>query len=365
MKKYKIFKWFTLVKDFIVKYQLWIGLVLSVIGIGLYLTFYPVSQNPHLTFYYKTFDLVKINETNENLKIYFKGDDIQKEKLHLTVFEVTLINDGKSDIDKTAYEQNIPFGIRISKGFITGCNVAAPSQANQDLAKGIYLKESADSTEISLEKVIIKVKEQVKIKFTVLHKEAEVPHPIIQGRIANTNIGLEEGDVKDGKDLWYTLKIIAYLGLGLLLLIITITGAGWVITWFISLALRLLIRSYYGRQYKGTPAQRAMVDIFAEMGQKDFLLCLDIIKDEAQVNSAYTEEKKNEEAVNRVYKLVDEKKFLRGGITSKEKYESDILTAIRLLLEDNLAKETSGTLKIAQNFLDEIPIIVGKISKDQ
>ncbi|MGZ4056365.1 MAG: hypothetical protein ACXVDZ_18250 [Bacteroidia bacterium] len=336
------------------RYNLFIGLLLTIIG--LWLTISPPSQNPHLSISYQKVDLIKLNETNKDLKVFFRGKDIEKEKLNLKVYIVKLFNDGKSDIQPQQYDSNVPFGLSINNGFITGYNIIESN--DNSLPKRLFASIQADSTKLIFKNAMIKAKQYVKFKFTVLHKEQQSPQINPTGSIANVAIQLSENDGKGETDWVAVIKFFVGLIIAFIVLVWIINNTSTAVDFIFSFIRKIIIKKKFDQHYDPTNRiHRIMVKIYSITGKKKFIEMLNILEDSNKTNELYNEEIKNKDAVARFYILYENKKVTSGNITIKDEYESDFLDIIEILkgADPPLAEQQeNGTIKINPEFINAI-----------
>jgi hypothetical protein len=336
------------------KYNLGVGLVLTLIG--LWLSFSPPDQNARLIFYWKSSDLIKVSESNENLKIYFRGQDIQEKKLSLNIFDVTLVNSGRGDVRVGDYDPLVPFALLVTNGFVTGFSITDAS--DKGLMTTIHTEGLGDSTHILLNKIIIKSKQWVKLKFVVLHKMNEEPKIACSGRIANATVQCEEGTSNDGVDwagLFTGLAWIAIIFGGLYL-------GGYLIHMIFKISRRFVRKNAIHRIYRhvfdqGNVIHRLLVRIYCEVGSSQFKGIMELLSDQEKLNRNYNAEIANKLAVKRFFELKKAGLVANGSTVTEQEYTSSLLVVISTLVTANFIIEAEGQISIKPELLAEIRII--------
>ncbi|MDP1879973.1 MAG: hypothetical protein Q8K60_03420 [Parachlamydiaceae bacterium] len=337
------------------KYNILISFCLAIWG--LWATLCPPSQNPHLIFNYKAFDLVNVNENNKNLKVYFNGQDIQKEKLNLKVYSVTLKNDGSNDVKPTDYDISEPFGIQVKNGFVTGCEVLSSDDAY--MKNKFYSNKILDSTKIVFNRIILKSKKSIEFKFTVLHKDNAFPKLKEMGEIANTSIDIVEGENEE-TDWLGLLQVLAIFGFSILGFILFVTGLDKVVGFCKRSLRKMTIKNKYGRKFDNSNANhRLIAEIYSTLGKKQVKDVLSILIDQEKLNQVYFKEKKDIEAVDIFSQLYKEKRISSNTSTLADiKYISNFFIVIELIREDKLITENEGHVSINAELLEEIKVVL-------
>ena len=337
-----------------IRYNIAIGLGLTIIG--LYLAISPPRRDPHLVINYTVFDLVKLNESNENLKIFFRGQDIEKEKLNLKVYSIKLENKGKSSIGITDFDPRIPFGIEVKNGFITGCNLVRTKDQDPYLLNNLYSNKIEDSTRILFNKVIIKPRQFVRLKFTVLHKENVIPAIFPLGRLSSSDIDITNTDDSKETDWWEVIKVFVYIALFIWGLIWLFKGIGWFNDYITQVIRKKIILKKYDHHFDShNKIQRIIVKIYVDLGNKGFIETMNILKDSENLGRIYKEEEENNETIDHFNRLKKEKKIDTGNDKEDIEYGSDLLYTVELLEEVKLIQITSeGKIEMDQNLVPEI-----------
>ena len=153
--------------------------------IGLYTFFH--ERKPSLSFEI-------INETNvldvhknlEDLTIYFKSENIQKNNLNLRIITIQVLNNGEVDILQSYYDQKMKWGFRVSNGKII--NDARIVNSNSEyLRNNISPKVVGDNT-VELEKVIFEKGKFFSVEVLVIHNKSNLPEIEYVGKI----VGIEK-----------------------------------------------------------------------------------------------------------------------------------------------------------------------------
>ncbi|MGZ7067245.1 MAG: hypothetical protein ACXVHT_03015, partial [Methanobacterium sp.] len=187
----------------------------GILGIifSIYTYKHPLEQKPALTFHVsEAFNAVTLKKSLDGLNIYFKGKDLQKEKLVLTVYKIKLSNDGKGDITLPMYGDTA-FGLSLKKGdgIFIGVNITGDTNGYIQKELKPYLKDSAT---VLFKPVIIESKKSADMELVVIHKESITQlHFTPHGKIAGMDNILLTTDDSDHlfslTDLWAILLIIA------------------------------------------------------------------------------------------------------------------------------------------------------------
>lgn len=358
MKDQSIPNWIKKIGRFYVRYNLVIGLLLTILG--LYLTIYPPRRDARLVINYSEFDLVKRNDANENLKIFFKGSDIDKEKLNLKVYSVKLENKGKTAVSIADYDPRIPFGIEVKNGFITGFDMLPIKGGDSYLLNNLFANKIEDSTRILFNKVIIKPHQFIKLKFTVLHKDSIKPQIIPIGKLSSSDIELVNGDDEEETDWVEVIKFFLFLILGIWLVPKIFGLFGKLGNYTLGLIRRKIILNKYEHHFDNhNKIQRTIVKLYSELGKKSFIEIVGILKNESNRDRLFEEEKYNERVIERFNLLIKEKKIDAGNTKSDIEYGSDLLFAIELLEEVGLIEVNANEkISIEDSLLDEMEFVL-------
>lgn len=183
-------------------------LAISTIGsfvFGIYAFFY--NKSPSLSLY-KTSEInvLEINRSLDDLKIFYKDEDIKNSNKNIKIINLQIKNDGKIDITQNMYDDELPWGILIEEGNIVQARVIDAS--NNYLLKN--LEPSIINNSIVFNKTIIESGESFSIELVVLcENKVPLQYKII-GKIAginNSNIKIIENNSGQEKSFWSELFI--------------------------------------------------------------------------------------------------------------------------------------------------------------
>jgi len=339
--------------SFVKAHKVIIGAIWGIVTtlLSLYLTIWPIEQNPKLTFYQKQkFDVLTIDKPIDELQVLLNGKDIRKDGYNLKVYKLKIINEGKRDIRDGDYAADVSFGINVHGGKIVRANM--DDVKNSQLSPNLISKLSVDSGSIILNKSFIGKDDYGFIDIWILHKNDIDPFLSLMGKIADTQMRLSQED--ETKNINWK---------GLLQLILT---GGWII-----LALMLLgylfeflkvktnlffIKSKYGHRFDDSDKnQRVITKIYCALGKKRFLKILPALENTENMVSLYQEEIRNKEVVESYYHLSKASKV--SAEIKDANYKSDFLFAIDIINHAGLAEIQDHSPTMNKEFQKELGIL--------
>jgi hypothetical protein len=126
-------------------------------------------------------DVLDVHRPLEDLKLSFRGQDIQQQNLNLRIFTVRVSNKGREDVLQGQYDQESPWGIKVSVGQIIEARLATNNSTY--LASRIQPEITSTDT-ITLKKVIFERDRFVTLEMLVLHHKGSPPRILAFGKIA-------------------------------------------------------------------------------------------------------------------------------------------------------------------------------------
>lgn len=324
---------------FIKKHKIWIGSIWGVLTtiLSIYLTINPLEQNPRLTLYEKSkLDLFAIDEPVEELQVVLNGKDLKKKNLNLKVYQFKLINNGKRDIRRVDYAEEVPFGIHIKNGKMAKIYI---NKAHKTYASRKFLnKQYKDSTKINFNKIFLGQKEYISFDLWVEYEKDKEPSLALSGKIADTSIELTN-DAESRIQEWWSGVILP-----IFLIILVIIAIPWFINLlhfcsdFIQRKFRKeIIKKRYDHHYDRTNKRhRLIAKIYSLYGRKEFIRILSTLINNNLLKDAYLKELENEEIVDLFIELQKNGKTTLSKSEKIDRYDSPILNAIDLLNESEL-----------------------------
>lgn len=342
--------------SFVKPHKVVIGTIwgISTTCISLYLTIWPIEQNPKLTIYQKQkFDIFTYDKPLDGLEVLLNKSDIRKDSFNLKVYKLKIINEGKRDIRYVDYSAETPFEIEISGGKAVRANVEQPGQGRIDRALVAGL--NPDSTAVEFKKVFIGKDEFEFIDVWVLHKNNMEPTLSVSGKIADTGIEYSQEDESKNIDWFLLLKGVLFFGgciLALLLLDFLVASMK------NSLRKHNIKKLYGDHYYEGNKIHRVIVKIYCLTGRRRFKMILSILGNVEMANNAYQTELNNKRVVESYYNLSKSPNIDTENKIRNADYKSEILTIIGMLKNAGmLATEDSKVVEIKDDFLREIVVI--------
>jgi hypothetical protein len=329
------------------------GALGTIFGIVSY--FVPLNQNPNLTYFQKSVvNVFSLNDSINDLQIFFKGEDLRKQRLNLKVYTIKLINNGKSDISLEQYDKNIPFGIGVKNGFIIA--VDSIESNDQDLYKELH-PNFKDSCRIVFNNVLIKKNKFIILRIIIIHKSNLTPQLSTLGKISNTDI-LYTSD-EDSTTDWFK---VAYVLVGIILGFIAL---GYILSFIVKVfeivrteIRKQIIKRHYDYKYDtiNHPLQTLIVKIYSLVGRKRFVEILSILIDNERLDAKYIEDNEDKRAVERFNYLKETKKVVVSKDIDEVEYKSNFLKIIKILLDENVAIDDGGVISIGPSFQHEMQL---------
>ena len=149
-------------------------------------------------------NVLEINRSLDDLKIYYKDEDIQNENKNIKIIVLKIKNDGKVDITQDMYDVDLPWGILVNEGDIVQARIIDSS--NDYLSKN--LSPIINKNIIEFNKIIIESGESFSIELVLLCENKTILQYEVFGKIAginNKNIKLIENNNDQGKSFWTDL----------------------------------------------------------------------------------------------------------------------------------------------------------------
>jgi hypothetical protein len=321
------------------KYRLWIGSIWGILTtiLSFYLAFYPLEQNPELTFYQKSkLDLLAIDDPVEELKIVINGHDVGEKNLGLKVYKFKLINNGKKDIRKIDYAEEVPFGLQIHDGKMARIDVI--NTTNGVLSRNLINKQNNDSTKILFNKIFFGKQDYVILDIWVEYSRDKNPSLYPTGKIADTHIKLtdqQETTLKSWVTEWWPVALIIA---GIFVGIYGATLISFLYRKTKEMTRRQIMRAKYDHHYdRSNKRHRLILKIYSLYGKNKFINLLNIFVDEDVLRKTFEEETSNEYLVEEYIMLFKSGKIQAGKSEIPADYPSDFLDTLGLLLEAELA----------------------------
>lgn len=306
--------------------------------LSLYLTFFPIEQNPRLTLYEKSkFDLFAIDEPIEELQIILNGVDLKDKKHNLKVYQFKLINNGKSDIRTTDYSTEVPFGLRIKNGKMVKIDIGKSHKTYT--AKSLLKKQYADSSKIHFNKVFLGENEYVLFELWVEYENGTEPTVSIHGKIADTTIELTNKEESKIKSLWNDYLFPVSLIIGIILafmLIVKILERTY--DSILGFLRRQVILKKYDHHFDRTNRRhRLIAKIYTNFGKTKFIEVLKQLLDQDNLQKTLNSENENAYVVETFTSLAKEKRTSLSAKDADIDFHSPFLEVISMLEEAELA----------------------------
>jgi len=127
-------------------------------------------------------NVLDIHKPLGDLVILFQGEDVQKKRLNLRIYNLRLENTGGTDIRQGDFDQQLIWGFRVQGGKI----VDEPRwlESNYDYLKGQLNPRKIDDSTVEFRKTIFERDKYFKIEFLVLHGKDTKPSIAPLGKIA-------------------------------------------------------------------------------------------------------------------------------------------------------------------------------------
>jgi hypothetical protein len=344
------------IKTFFQRYYNIISFALAFLGIlgtiwGVYVSKYPPDQKPKMAFHInEAFNAVTLNKAIDSLEIYFKGKNLKKEKLSLTVYKIQLVNEGRGDLTENLYGDSL--GLRIKNGVLIGINLLGDKKGYVAMHIKPHLK---DSITVLFNKVIMESKKHVEFELLVIRKDEAIINFNSVGKISgmDDNIPVIQ-DSHDPSAFSFDDAVSLFLIITCLLAILFL---GFGITRFYEMLKTKIRRARILRLFEYrlknlSEAKLAMVFLFGKMGRKHLRETLKIFQDKELTQKSWLEEDSEEKMTTRINLLKKMKKVKMDG--KEITYISNFLFSVQYLIKNDLATVSDGKLNIAQEFINEI-----------
>lgn len=327
--------------QFVKTHKVLIGTIWGILTtlLSLYLTFFPIEQNPRLTLYEKSkFDLFAIDEPIEELQIILNGVDLKDKKHNLKVYQFKLINNGKSDIRTTDYSAEVPFGLKIKNGRMVKIDIGKSHRTYT--AKSLLKKQHPDSSKIQFNKVFLGENEYVLFELWVEYENGKEPIVSIHGKIADTPIELTNKEESKIKSIWndYLLPICGGIGI-LIAFIILIKILEKTYDSISNFLRRQIILKKYDHHYdRSNRRHRLIAKIYANYGKTKFIEVLKKLLDQDNLQRTFNSENENAYVVESFISLAKEKRTSLSAKDADIDFHSPFLEVVFMLEEAELAK---------------------------
>lgn len=164
-----------------------------------------------------------------DLEIFFRDKDIEKENLNLKIYTIRVENSGEADILKNSYDDSLPWGFSMDNGEIVSDPRIVKSNS-QYLESN--LNPRLENGKVEFQKVILEHGKYFIMEFLVLHKKIVAPSLITFGKIAGVDQFIVSRDSEQGKRpalsillegslILHLIKLIVYTTISIILLVIT------------------------------------------------------------------------------------------------------------------------------------------------
>jgi len=275
-----------------------IGLISAVIGI--YVFFFPETKKVFLEYeILSNSNVFDINTELSNLDIIYDSTSLKKNSQNLRVYNVRIKNNGSETILSNYYDDKVPFGLTIIKGWF----IEIPQIIN---TSNEYLQQNAKAildgkNKIIFNQVILESGESFTLKLLVLHQLKDTPVLTAVGKIAGQNkipvlsliqpIKAKESFWKrtfNGNVLSQLLRGISYF-LATTLIVISIAGLNnWIYDKRQNLKRKKLIKEFKKTpDYEYTQIDEVVFSNYQSKGLSILTSYLPYLNDEAGLRDAY------------------------------------------------------------------------------
>lgn len=168
--------------NFIKKYDKYIGIIVGIFG--LVLTFYSIyyEDSPDISFEITNeINVIDVKKSLNDLNIYYKGKDIQKNSLNLRIYKITIKNIGSESIKQNYYDKEDKWGFKFNSGQILDVRFV---ESNSSYLTKQKVNPTIIDNIVSLNKVIFETNKYIKLEVLVLHKKDVSPKILPIGKIA-------------------------------------------------------------------------------------------------------------------------------------------------------------------------------------
>lgn len=201
-------------------------------------------------------NLVDIYKPLQELKIFFKGDDIQDKNLNLRIYTLRIENNGGVDILQNFYDQKDIWGIGIKDGEFVEARLMA-SNSDYILKR---LQPNLKENTLQFEKIIFETGKFFVLEILVLHNKDFMPELVPLGKIAGiekiipAKVWLQKdtktffADLLYGSLIVHILRAVIYLTIIIVLIIIFV-----VLTTFVEDLQKKIRKKKIGPYLKSIP----------------------------------------------------------------------------------------------------------------
>lgn len=209
-----------------------IGVFLAIIFglLNLYQLFY--LDQPEITFeIINETNVLDINKSLDDLKIYFQGENIRENDLALKIITLKVDNVGTKDILQNHYDNNDNWGFKINSGEIVEARLI---NANSEYLKQNVNPKIINENSVKFNKVILEKNKYFLIETLVLYQKNDSIQILPEGKIAGIDkINIRETWKNDSKeslfyitlngDIWVQLmRLVIYSMIFIILLVLVI-----------------------------------------------------------------------------------------------------------------------------------------------
>jgi hypothetical protein len=128
-----------------------------------------------------TIDVLDVRTPVEDLKITFRGEDIQQGNLNLRIYSIRVMNTGETDILQSHYDSNEVWGLQVSDGKVIE---ARPTISSSDYLSRKAIPGLIGDDLVEFPKTILEEGEFFAFDMLVLHVKGQTPVISPRGKIA-------------------------------------------------------------------------------------------------------------------------------------------------------------------------------------
>jgi hypothetical protein len=207
----------------------WTAIVVVSVLFGFYSYFHEKKPDVQFTIVGdpNVFDVYK---SVNDLEIFFRNKDIEKEDLNLKIYTIRVENSGEADILKNSYDDSLPWGFSIDDGEI----VSDPRivKSNSQYLE-LNLNPKLENGHVEFQKVILERGKYFIMEFLVLHKKERAPSLLTFGKIAGIDQFIVSKDSEqerrpaltillEGSLIMHLIKLIVYTTISIVLLLVAV-----------------------------------------------------------------------------------------------------------------------------------------------
>lgn len=317
---------------------------------------FPFNQAAELVFYEKqNVDVYQINDSLNELAITFKGSDLRKEHKGLKVYSIKLKNDGKSGIDISKRL----VGLQFQNAQIINAEII--NAKDKSLVK-TTLFQIQDSNKVYLTNFILKEKEYIYFKITVIHNNKITPIVTTIGKLADADLEYDTEGEENGfwDNVWIFIKLIFVL-LGIFFgAYFFVNGLEWVYNYIKTIVKRkefMRRMSYHYSEQK--EIHRFLKQLYIENSKTDFTKFIYLVTDNIGLNFFISNSIKSIDTVEGFRKLLD-KDLIKSSQTIKEiAFKDDLYNMISESIDEDylLKEENSNFYSPSEEFRNELEMI--------